>query len=156
MLRVSIILFLLLLLTQVSDANNMKAFSPPAEGMERYVLHLPKKANERLYKVELMIGKTVLVDSENHFFFAGRIDAQTIQGWGFTQYVLSELGPMAGTRMAVSSDAPSLERFVGLRGDPYLISYNSRLPIVIYVPNGVEVHYRIWSADSKIYSMDGG
>ena len=25
--------------------------------------------------------------------------------------------------------------------------YNSRLPIVVYVPAGVEVRYRIWRAD---------
>jgi ecotin len=28
-----------------------------------------------------------------------------------------------------------------------LVRYNSRLPLVIYVPEGVEVRYRVWRAD---------
>jgi ecotin len=30
-----------------------------------------------------------------------------------------------------------------------LIRYNSRLPVVVYVPEGVEVRYRIWRADPE-------
>lgn len=28
--------------------------------------------------------------------------------------------------------------------------YNSKLPVVVYVPDGLEVSYRIWGADEKI------
>jgi ecotin len=31
-------------------------------------------------------------------------------------------------------------------GEPRLFRYNSRLPIVVYAPEGVEIRYRIWSA----------
>lgn len=39
-----------------------------------------------------------------------------------------------------------MREFVSLGGDPYLVRYNSKLPVVVYVPEGVEVRYRIWSA----------
>ena len=70
-------------------------------------------------------------------------------GWGFTRYVVSELGPMAGTRMAVDPNAQKVERFIRLGGEPYLIRYNSRLPVVVYVPEGVEVRYRVWRAEPE-------
>jgi ecotin len=45
---------------------------------------------------------------------------------------------------------------VTLGGDPYLIRYNSRLPVVVYVPEVAEVRYRIWRADKSTKSMKPG
>src|SRR5512139_4216119 len=81
--------------------DNMSAFPPAKEGMIRYVLQLPKQDDESAFRVELIVGKTVLVDEVNRYFFGGKIEVETIKGWGFPRYVVSKLGPMAGTRMAV-------------------------------------------------------
>jgi ecotin len=106
--------------------------------------------------VEIMIGKTVEVDEQNRYFFGGRIEKETVEGWGFTRYEVSKLGPMAGTLMAVDPLAPKVARFVTLGGEPYLILYNSRLPIVIYVPDGVEVRYRVWTAGAEVKVLEKG
>ena len=140
----------------VRGADNMKAFPPAEAGMVRHVLQLPRHEDESAYKVELIAGKTVQVDEANRYFFGGKIEAENIQGWGFTRYVVGSLGPMAGTRMAVDPNAPKVNRFVGLGGEPYLIRYNSRLPIVVYAPEGVEVRYRIWSAAPEAKPMEKG
>ncbi len=124
--------------------------------MVRYVLPLPQEADESALKVELIAGKTVLVDAVNTYFFGGKIEEQTIEGWGFPRYNVSPLGPMAGTLMAVDPNAPKVNRFVAMRGEPYLIRYNSRLPIVVYAPAGVEVRYRIWTAAPKATGMEKG
>lgn len=137
-------------------ADNMKAFPPAAEGQVRYVIPLEKKADETDFKVELVIGKKLSVDSENRYFFAGQIKAENIPGWGFTRYVLEDLGPMAGTLMAISDEAKKEERFIPLLGEPYLVRYNSRLPIVVYAPEDAEVRYRIWSAGEKLNDIDPG
>jgi len=136
--------------------DNLKAFPPAGEGMVRYVLQLPKQTDESDYRVELIVGKTVRVDVQNRYFFAGRIEAETIQGWGFTHYIVSKLGPMGGTLMAVDPNAPQVERFITLGGDPYLVRYNSRLPVVIYVPEDVDVRYRIWSAGAETKVLEKG
>jgi ecotin len=140
----------------VLAADNMKAFPPAEEGMIRYVLQLPKQDDESVYKVELIAGKTVEVDEVNRYFFSGTIEKETISGWGFPRYNVSELGPMAGTLMAVDPDAPKVSRFIALGGEPYLISYNSRLPIVVYAHEGVEVRYRIWSARPETKTVEKG
>lgn len=137
-------------------ADNMKAFPPAEQGMTRHVLELPKQKDESAFKVELMAGKMVSVDKGNRYFFAGAIEEKNIEGWGYTRYVLSSIGPMAGTLMAVDPDAPKANRFITLGGEPYLIRYNSKLPVVVYVPEGVEVRYRIWRAGAKIKGMKPG
>jgi len=135
-------------------ADNMKAFPPAEKGQVRYVIPLAEKTDEAAFKVELVIGKTIKVDSENRYFFAGQIQTQNIPGWGFTRYVLDDLGPVAGTLMAVSDQAEKVERFIPLLGEPYLVRYNSRLPIVVYAPEDAEVHYRIWSAGDELHEVD--
>ena len=154
--RVTTFLLLLFAVSAVQAADNMKAFPAAGAGMVRHVLHLPQQADEAAYKVELIVGRTVEIDEGNRYFFGGRIAEETIQGWGYTRYVVGTLGPMAGTLMAVDPAAPKVARFISLGGAPYLIRYNSRLPIVIYVPEGVEVRYRIWSAGAEVKTIEQG
>jgi len=140
----------------VHAGDNMKAFPPPDPGMVRYVLQLPKQDDESAFKVELIVGKTVLLDEHNRYFFSGKIQQETIKGWGFPRYKVSQLGPMAGTQMAIDPNAAKVERFITLGGEPYLIRYNSRLPVVIYTPEGVEVRYRIWKAEPEMKELEEG
>lgn len=137
-------------------ADNMKAFPPAEQGMTRYVIALPQQEDESALKVELIIGKTVKTDAVNRYFFGGTLKTETIPGWGFDRHVLRELGPMAGTLMAVDPNAPQVERFITLGGEPQLLRYNSRLPLVVYVPAGVEVRYRLWRAEPNAAQASPG
>ena len=60
--------------------------------MVRHVLQLPKQADESAFKVELIVGKTVQVDAGNRYFFGGKIEEETIKGWGFTRYMVNNSG----------------------------------------------------------------
>lgn len=146
--------FLAVISAQATDI--MKVFPPAEEGMVRYVLQLPKQEDESIFKVELIVGKTIQIDEKNRYFFGGNIEKETIKGWGYPRYNVGKMGPLAGTLMAVDPDAPKVDRFVTLGGEPYIIRYNSRLPIVVYVPEGAEVRYRIWSAGAELKSMEKG
>ena len=150
------VLWFLAAMSSVSAADNMKAFPPANPGMTRHVLQLPKQDDESAFKVELIVGKTVELAEGNRYFFGGKIKAVNIEGWGFTRYVVSELGPMAGTLMAVDPNAPKVPRFITIGGEPHLIRYNSLLPVVVYVPKGVEVRYRIWSAAPETKAIEKG
>jgi ecotin len=142
---------LLALLTVAATASvhavdNLKAFPPAEDGMTRFVINLPKDKDESVLKVELQVGRTVRTDAANRYFFGGALETETIAGWGFDRHILRKLGPMAGTLMAVDPKAPQVDRFITLAGEPQLLRYNSQLPLVVYVPNDVEVRYRIWRA----------
>jgi len=128
-------------------ADDLKAFPPAEEGMTRHVISLPEQEDETAFKVELIIGKTVKTDASNRYFFGGTLETENIPGWGFDRYILRTLGPMAGTRIAVDPDAPQVERFISPGSEEPLLRYNSRLPLVVYVPAGVEVRHRLWRAE---------
>ncbi len=136
-----------------------KAYPEAEEGMVRHVLYLEPKDNEADYQVELIVGKTVETDAVNRYFFAGGIEQQTIKGWGYTKYVVDKgtFDRMVGTLIAVSPDEEMVERFVRVSTEgPYLVRYNSRLPVVVYVPEGGEVKYRLWHAEGDGQAVGEG
>jgi ecotin len=70
-----------------------------------------------------------------------------LKGWGYTFYVAVP-GPVASTLMAPMPRQEQVERFVSMPGE--MIRYNSKLPIVIYTPEGCEVRYLICSAGEEL------
>ncbi len=137
-------------------ADNMNAFPPAEEGMTRHVLELHPQLDESAYKVEIIVGRTLELDAANNYFYSGKIQAESMPGWGYTRYVVEDLGMMGGTMMAVDPRAPKVDRFIQLGGGPYLIRYNSKLPVVVYAPADAEVRYRIWSAEPEELPMEEG
>lgn len=129
----------------------MKSFPHAEEGMVRYILHLPERMDESAFEVELIIGKTIRVDTVNKHLLLGEIEALPIPGSAFTRYEVTKLGGMS-TAIGVFN-AREVERFIQMTSvrylGPYLVPYNSRQPVVVYVPEGAEVRYRLWSADRK-------
>lgn len=152
----TIVFCLLLAVSSSRAADYLKGFPQAGEGMVRFVLPLPMQDDESVFNLELIVGKTVRIDAQNNYFFDGKIEEEAVLGWGFNYYRVASLGPMTGTFMAVDADTPKVDRFVTLGGSPYFIRYNSRLPVVIYVPEGVEVRYRLWSAGPEIRLVDEG
>lgn len=136
--------------------DNMKAYPPAADGMKRVVVYLESKEEEDDYRIELMVGKTVEVEAANRFFFAGTLEEETIEGWGFPKYIVKQIGPMAGTRIGVDPDAPKVKRFVKLGGEPKLLRYNSKLPLVVYVPKDAEVKLKVWVASPQPVTLNEG
>jgi ecotin len=63
---------------------------------------------------------------------------------------------MGGTLMGVDPAVPKVEKFVPVGGEPRLLRYNSRLQVVIYVPEGVEVRYRIWRPSAEAKPVEKG
>ncbi|MCU1747885.1 serine protease inhibitor ecotin [Pseudomonas sp. 6D_7.1_Bac1] len=122
---------------------------PKAEsGFTRQVIHLAPQTREDNYQVEILAGKTLTVDC-NHQRLGGVLEEKNLEGWGYPFYRLEKvIGPMS-TLMACPG-GQSKQDFVPVVGDGFLLRYNSKLPIVLYVPKDIEVRYRIWSASDKV------
>lgn len=122
----------------------LKPFPPAAKAYTRHVIELPPLSDEDLRKVELIAGKTLEVDCNRHRL-GGRWEEKTIEGWGYSYHRLDQVGPPMSTLMACP-DNSRRKAFVAVGGEPLLLRYNSKLPLVIYTPKDIEVRYRIWSA----------
>ena len=120
-------------------------------GMSRQVITVPPRQDEDNLKVELLIGKTLDVDC-NRKMIGGTLKRETLSGWGYDYLVVEKLSEPASTMMACP-DNRTQQKFVAANlGSETLQRYNSRLPIVVYVPQGVEVKYRIWQASETVNS----
>ncbi|WP_247255860.1 serine protease inhibitor ecotin [Pseudomonas moorei] len=123
-------------------------FPKPESGFTRQVIRLTPQAREDDYQVEILAGKTLNVDC-NRQRLGGILEEKNLEGWGYPFYRLEKvIGPMS-TLMACP-DGKSHQDFVPVVGDGFMLRYNSKLPIVLYVPKDVEVRYRIWSASGKV------
>ena len=125
-------------------------FPQAEDGYIRYIVEVPRTENDYDHKVELLIGKTMMVDC-NHHSFSGKIEKFPLKGWGYSYYIVSDIKSGPTTMMACRE--PEKEAFISMHLPPKmeLIPYNSRLGRVIYVPKGFEVRYRVWSAEEKIH-----
>ncbi|MFG0633588.1 serine protease inhibitor ecotin [Pseudomonas sp. xss_2] len=122
---------------------------PEAEqGFTRQVIHLPAQADESAHKLEILAGKTLEVDC-NRQRLAGTLEEKTLEGWGYSYYRLEKVGGPVSTLMACP-DGKKTKAFVPVIGEGFMLRYNSKLPVVVYVPKGVEVRYRVWSASEKV------
>lgn len=139
----------------VAQPKPLQAFPAAKEGQHRYVIEVPKAEDEYALKVELIIGKTVPTDGVNRHFFGGEIEEVELKGWGYSYYEMKELGPLAGTLMKPPAGGKMVDTFVRVNHAPPLLRYNSRMPIVVYVPAGVEVRYRIWKATEEVMAAEG-
>jgi ecotin len=124
----------------------LKAYPPAEEGMERFVIVLPHKerGEEDAFKVELVAGKVMETDGVNLMRLDAKIETKVVSGWGYSYYEVAASDKVMSTLMAPPPGQPRVKKFVA--GDPLLIRYNSRLPVVVYAPKGYEIRYRVWSA----------
>ena len=135
--------------TAEQDADDLKPYPSAQEGSVRAVFRVPALENEADRKLEILVGKTLLVDC-NRTWFGGNLEKRVVQGWGYPYFVLEDVGPPASTMMGCPPEQEKAEAFVQVRGEGFLLRYNSKLPVVTYVPEGFEVRYRIWVAGEEV------
>ena len=134
------------LYAELTKKDNIHMFPKPKEGYERHVVEVPKSQNDFDHRIELLIGKNMMVDC-NHHSFSAEIKSVTLQGWGYRYLEVDKI--QSGPTTLMACPGPKTQKFISIPDK--LRRYNSRSPIVLYVPKGYEVRYRIWSADEIVH-----
>lgn len=142
---VSILSFLVNSFAQMNNQFDFSNFPSPKDGYIRYVINLPSssKVKDANKLVEFYVGKYEQVDNCNSFGLLGEIQMKTLEGFGYTYYEFETEGNIIGTLM-YCSDSKRVEKFIKSKSE--IIHYNSRMPIIIDVPQGYEVRYKIFVA----------
>lgn len=121
-------------------------------GFKRICIELEHQNNEELCKIELIPGKTMKVDCNQHRL-AGELVQKSIQGWGYSYFLFETKGIIMSTQMACP-DEELQEKFIA--SESKLLRYNSTLPIIIMMPAGYDIRYRIWNGNEKTNEASEG
>lgn len=124
----------------------IEMFPKAKEGYKQVYIQLPIAKNENDLKVEFFVGVEKMLDCNNHFLM-GKVATQDLQGWGYNYYEVESNGGTGGTLMACP-DQKKTKKFVSLQ--PEIVRYNSKLPLVFYVPKDLEVRYRVLRPDAAM------
>ncbi|EOC0124324.1 serine protease inhibitor ecotin [Cronobacter sakazakii] len=140
-------------------SENIAPFPKAEKGMVRQVIDLPERQDEASYKVELVIGQTLDVDCNKHQL-AGKFERKTLEGWGYDYYTFESAKNADGSVMYTSTmmacpDGKKERKFVTANlGENGMLNYNSKLPVVVYAPENIDVKYRLWKADETLVSAN--
>ena len=139
---------------------NLTGYPDPAPGLKRWVIQpsglLPKSADPFIsahpldWRIQLIVGQTVRLDC----------NTKRLLGPGVTMRMLPKAsgkalfevkGPVAviSTKMACPDDQPTRTSFLSLGKQPYLVPYNASWPIVVDLPVGTELRWRVWKAETR-------
>ena len=131
----------------MEDENlpDLSMFPLAPNGYKRVYIQLEPKGDEALYKIELIPGKKMKVDCNQHRL-AGELIQKSIQGWGYTYHIFETQGQIMSTQMACPEE-DLVEKFI--IAESKLLRYNSTLPLVLMMPVGYDIQYRIWNAQDK-------
>lgn len=124
-----------------TPTHDVSMYPEAKNGYKRVLINLPSLKNENDFEVELKVGKWQEVDC-NHHSLMGAFEEQTVQGWGYNYYDFESDGRMISTRMGCPDQ--ELENKL-INAQSKKVRYNSKLPIVVYIPEGYVVSYSIWT-----------
>ena len=131
--------------------------------MKQHALILEPREDEGQYRVELFIGRTMRTDGINTPSFEDRngnrprVHSKHVPGLAYRYYFL-EPGAMDIVMVTeIGGPLDWKDRFVTLNdwgGEPLLLPYDSKMPIVVYLPINAEVRYKVWRAEGKMKPFD--
>lgn len=98
--------------------------------------------------VELLPGRVETVDGVNTYYINGCTTEEKFPGLDYTCYRV-DLRDTYRSRCAVPPEATPEEKFISQRHRK-LIPYNSRKPVVVYLPEDAQLHYRIWTGGQEV------
>lgn len=139
---------------------NLSGYPAPAPGLQRWVIQpsglLPKSRDSLVsahpldWRIQLIVGQEVTLDC----------NLQRLSGPGMTMRMLPQAsgkalfevkGPLRviSTKKACPPGDPMKLSFLSLGLQPYLVPYNPSWPIVVDLPEGAELRWRLWKAEKR-------
>ncbi|WP_437999454.1 ecotin family protein [Sorangium sp. So ce185] len=142
--RLMLLLTATLLATPASayDVENLKPYPQTMNGKRRIVIDLPQLEHEDRARVEISFSKLLENSDCNHKWVSGTIKEGTIEGWGYPYWEVSSNGEIMSTLIGCGNTPTKTEPVFGARE---MIRYNSKLPLVIYVPDGLDAAFRTFT-----------
>lgn len=128
---------------------DLSPFPKAERGMKQVVIEVPHSKEDANKKLEIFVGKEMQVDTCNKTFLGGDFKAAELTGCGYN-YLTFETKGAAGSTLMACPNPQKVTKFVKSQG--YLTDYNGRMPVVLYIPEGYEAKFKIYTAKKELYS----
>lgn len=113
-------------------------FPASIEGMKQFIINPSAEGKELI--IEFYAGKEQLVDCNRHRLSGDFLEKQ-VEGFGISYYLFEGSGAVFSTKMA----CPDYEKQIEFIASSNIrVIHNEKIPLVLYVPEGLEVRYSIW------------
>jgi ecotin len=126
-------------------------FPAPKPGMVQHLLTLAPLEDESSYLLEVEVGRTKMIDCNKHGL-RGEIIELNLPGSGYIYYSVESVAEGPSTQRACF-DGATTEAFVRIPA-VLKLPYDSSLPKVFYLPQGVQLRFRVWQVASQ-YGFSG-
>lgn len=121
---------------------------PNAEaGMKKHTFQVEQLENENDAMIEIVVSKDITGDC-NLKFLMGELTEKNLDGWGYNYFEFSGDGSFGGTMMMCpEGQEKTAQKAYSHRQALY--RYNSKLPIVVYTHEDLNVGLRIWKPEQQ-------
>ena len=138
---------------------NLSGYPQPAPGLQRWVIQpsglLPKSSDPTVsshpldWRIQLIVGQEVTLDcNQKQLSGPGMTMRMLPQASGKALFEVKAPLRVISTKMACSPEQPVKRSFLSLGRQPYLVPYNPSWPIVVDLPKGAELRWRLWKAET--------
>lgn len=125
-----------------------KIFPAAEKGYKKMIIEVPYSDNDENKKIEFYVGKWMDVDGCNSFNLMGTYTQKDLEGWGYNYWVFETKGEVRSTMMACPDQE---QRHLFVQAAAQLVDYNGKMPIVIYIPEGYDVQFKIFKAEKEVF-----
>ena len=98
-------------------------------------------------QVEIFVGQDLLADCNEYGIPGEILTEETAKKPSKTFYTAKINGGMMGTLIGCTDGIKTI-KFITI--SPLKLQYNSKVPIVAYIPKEMDLRYRVWKADKKL------
>jgi len=127
---------------------DLSIFPKPAKGYKMMVIEVPHSSNTDK-KISFYASKFMDTDTCNNYILSGTFEMKDLQGWGYHYYEFKTNGNVISTQMGCGENK-TIGRLVNSQAET--ITYNGKMPTIIYIPENLTVQFKIYSADDEIYT----
>ena len=122
-----------------AKSPELKPFPEAEKGVTRFVVSLPER--EAAGTVEILAGKMMPQNGDQPAVLPGKLAAFHLEKEKKTYYIVTGIVPDDAAEKRGGDRVKTGERFVWVT--PRRVPYDSSIPLVVFAPNGWEVHYRV-------------
>lgn len=137
--------FILIMIFGLCSAQNPQ-YPEPKEGFKKIELSLPKKSNEKDYKVEFFVTLVRKVAKCSSPSSTVKLERRYLLPNRYVYYEVKNQNIQIVTLMNAECGDKIDKKVYNY---PLTEEYQSRSPYIFYIPKDMNIEYRIWKVDTK-------